>query len=189
MGVSSILNGLAPEFRERVMHLLEVCREQEVLIKPYQGFRSAEQQARLWAQSRSRSEVSSAAARLRGEGAAKLAVMLERATGAAGPRVTNALPGQSWHQFGRALDCYIESPATSRALWRERRADGDEFGAAAKLYDRFGRLSESLGLTWGGRWALGDYGHVQLDRENSPLGHYGSWAGLEAALATKARAA
>lgn len=186
MTQKDVLAGLVPPFRTKVEALLTLCDEAGFRAVAYQGYRSPAEQARLWAQSRSRAEVEREAARLKAAGADYLAGLLEKAPAGGGPRVTNALPGQSWHQFGRAIDCYIESPETGRALWRDRRMDGAEFGLATQLYERLGRIAESLGLTWGGRWALGDYGHVQLDRANSPISAFASWRSLSEQLAKAA---
>jgi len=32
-------------------------------------------------------------------------------------------------------------------------------------YKKMGEIAESLGLKWGGRWKIGDYGHVEYQEE------------------------
>jgi peptidoglycan L-alanyl-D-glutamate endopeptidase CwlK len=73
-----------------------------------------------------------------------------------GPSVTNAGAFQSYHQFGLAADC---------AFMREGKlviSERDPW--AMRGYELWGEVSESLGLTWGGRWKLMDFGHVELRR-------------------------
>lgn len=62
-------------------------------------------------------------------------------------RVTYAGAWQSRHQFGLAADL---APIS---------ADGEE---AVGAYQALGEEAEAAGLTWGGRWTLRDYGHVEL---------------------------
>ena len=71
-----------------------------------------------------------------------------------GSAVTNARAFQSWHQYGLAADC---------AFWREGKlviSEKDPW--AMRGYQLYGEVAESLGLTWGGRWAMMDLGHTEL---------------------------
>ena len=71
-----------------------------------------------------------------------------------GSSVTNARAFQSWHQYGLAADC---------AFWRDGRlviSEKDPW--AMRGYQLYGEVAESLGLTWGGRWAMMDLGHAEL---------------------------
>lgn len=71
-----------------------------------------------------------------------------------GTQVTNARAFQSWHQYGLAADC---------AFWREGKliiSEKDPW--AMRGYRLYGEVAESLGLTWGGRWAMMDFGHTEL---------------------------
>jgi peptidoglycan L-alanyl-D-glutamate endopeptidase CwlK len=58
--------------------------------------------------------------------------------GNAGPKVTNAKAGQSWHNFGLAWDIGIFRNS-------EYLTDGSE-------YDRAGSLGKMIGVEWGGDW-------------------------------------
>jgi len=160
----TILDGLEPHFRSTVEELIAACREIGFRAVPYQGYRSPEQQARLWRQSRTRPQIKARVRQLRAAGRSHVADIIERVGPQHGPHVTNALPFESSHQSRTAVDCYIESPESEQALWRDRRLDGAEFGRATQLYAQFGRCAEALRLTWGGRWSIGDFGHVQLNR-------------------------
>ena len=73
---------------------------------------------------------------------------------AAGGHVTNARAFQSWHQYGLAADC---------AFWRDGKlviSEKDPW--AMRGYQLYGEVAESLGLTWGGRWKMMDFGHTEL---------------------------
>ena len=72
----------------------------------------------------------------------------------AGGHVTNARAFQSWHQYGLAADC---------AFLREGKlviSEKDPW--AMRGYQLYGEVAESLGLTWGGRWTMMDFGHIEL---------------------------
>ncbi|TFW33381.1 M15 family metallopeptidase [Massilia horti] len=71
-----------------------------------------------------------------------------------GSGVTNARAFQSWHQYGLAADC---------AFWRDGKliiSEKDPW--AMRGYQLYGQVAESLGLTWGGRWTMMDFGHTEL---------------------------
>ncbi|NIA56545.1 M15 family metallopeptidase [Massilia sp. TW-1] len=71
-----------------------------------------------------------------------------------GSQVTNARAFQSWHQYGLAADC---------AFWRDGRlviSEKDPW--AMRGYQLYGEVAESVGLTWGGRWTMMDFGHAEL---------------------------
>jgi len=72
----------------------------------------------------------------------------------AGGHVTNARAFQSWHQYGLAADC---------AFLRDGKlviSEKDPW--AMRGYQLYGEVAESLGLTWGGRWKMMDFGHTEL---------------------------
>ena len=78
----------------------------------------------------------------------------QNALAAAGPAVTNARAFQSYHQFGLAADC---------AFLRDGRlviSEKDPW--AMRGYQLYGEVAQSVGLTWGGRWKMMDFGHAEL---------------------------
>lgn len=78
---------------------------------------------------------------------------------AAGSHVTNARAFQSMHQFGRAADCAFL--VAGRLVISER----DPW--AMRGYELYGQEAEAVGLVWGGRWKLMDFGHVELRQKAS----------------------
>ena len=73
---------------------------------------------------------------------------------ALGSSVTSAAAFQSWHQYGLAADCAFlrngKIVITEKDPW------------AMRGYVLYGRVAESVGLTWGGRWKMMDFGHTEL---------------------------
>lgn len=78
-----------------------------------------------------------------------------------GPSVTNARAFQSKHQYGLAAD--VAFMRDGKLVISER----DPWAAAG--YKALGEEAESLGLTWGGRWAMRDLGHVENAAKISTL--------------------
>ncbi len=73
---------------------------------------------------------------------------------AMGANVTNAAAFQSYHQYGLAADC---------AFMRDGKlviSEKDPW--AMEGYRLYGEVAESVGLTWGGRWKMMDFGHTEL---------------------------
>jgi peptidoglycan L-alanyl-D-glutamate endopeptidase CwlK len=71
-----------------------------------------------------------------------------------GSNVTNAAAFQSWHQYGLAADC---------AFMRDGKlviSEKDPW--AMRGYQLYGEVAEAVGITWGGRWKMMDFGHTEL---------------------------
>lgn len=73
-----------------------------------------------------------------------------------GAHVTNARGLQSRHQFGLAADI---APVKDGRL-----VISEQHPWALDAYQALGQEAEALGLVWGGRWKLRDFGHVELPR-------------------------
>lgn len=76
-----------------------------------------------------------------------------------GSNVTNAMAFQSYHQFGLAADCAFQRNGklviTEKDPW------------AMRGYQLYGEVAESLGMRWGGRWKMMDFGHIELRKPNT----------------------
>lgn len=70
------------------------------------------------------------------------------------PGTTNAKAWQSYHQYGLAAD--------SAFLREGKLVITEKDPWAMRGYELYGQVAEELGLTWGGRWKLMDFGHVEL---------------------------
>ena len=75
---------------------------------------------------------------------------------AQGAHVTNAGAWQSYHQHGLAADCAF--------LRNGKLVISEKDPWAMRGYQLYGQVAEELGLTWGGRWRLMDFGHVEWRR-------------------------
>jgi len=64
------------------------------------------------------------------------------------PKVTNADAGQSYHNYGVAVD--LAFVVNGKISWDDH------------YYKNIGRWANQVGLTWGGNWRFVDYPHVQL---------------------------
>ena len=160
------LKPLVPEFGDKLEHLLAVCRERGVEMRPYFAIRSPFEQARLWRQSRSREEIEARIADLRAQNAPFLAHCLESVGPQNGPPVTNAIPALSWHQWGEAVDSFWAQGG--KAEWSTtKEVDG------VNGYRVYAAAAAEVGLDAGGLWRrLKDWPHVQLRAEGSPAAFY-----------------
>lgn len=115
------LETLQPDVRELARRHLGLCAGEGIDLLVVQAYRGMEQQAALYAKGRS------------GHGKA----------------VTNAGPGYSWHNFGRAYDVAVIEDG--KVLW-----DSPKYAHA-------GAIGKKLGLVWGGdfRSVKGDLGHFE----------------------------
>jgi peptidoglycan LD-endopeptidase CwlK len=76
--------------------------------------------------------------------------------------VTNAAGYQSYHQYGLAAD---------NAFLRDGKiviSEKDPW--AMRGYQLYGQTAEQVGLVWGGRWKLMDFGHVEYHKPGFVLG-------------------
>jgi peptidoglycan L-alanyl-D-glutamate endopeptidase CwlK len=71
-----------------------------------------------------------------------------------GNHVTGAKAYQSYHQHGLAAD--VAFLRDGKLVISER----EPWAMAG--YQNYGELAESVGLTWGGRWKMMDFGHTEL---------------------------
>ena len=99
-----VFDGLQPDFKEKVIRWYEECKEEGLKILVYCGYRSNEDQEKLYKQGRSTK----------------------------GKKVTNARAGQSFHNYGRAIDFVPvkngESSWDDTASYIKAQRIGKEFG-------------------------------------------------------------
>jgi peptidoglycan L-alanyl-D-glutamate endopeptidase CwlK len=74
-----------------------------------------------------------------------------------GSQVTNAGAYQSYHQYGLAAD--------SAFLRDGKLVISEKDPWAMEGYRLYGEYAQSVGLAWGGRWKLMDFGHVELQKK------------------------
>ncbi len=158
------LAGLQPEFLEKVNELLANCQSKHNLImRPIQGVRTIEEQAKLWRQGRSGSVIRTQIKKLNDQGATYLAYVLNKV----GPQpgnaiVTNALPGDSWHNWGYALDCYVTH--NGKLVFQNDDPLMATIGKAG--YETYAKEAKDIGLRPGHYFSgkFKDRPHVQMFR-------------------------
>lgn len=78
----------------------------------------------------------------------------------AGNIVTNAKGGESYHNYGLAIDFALRTPEGD-VVWDMER---DDNGNGKPDWLEVVELAKELGFTWGGDWAnFPDYPHLQMD--------------------------
>ena len=109
---SRSLDELLPMVRTRVDKFLELCDEHGIDLLVTSTYRDNYSQEELYAQGRTRP----------------------------GKVVTNAKPGESWHNYRCAID--VVPLVNGKPNW-----DGSD-----PIWETIGQLGEQAGLEWAGRW-------------------------------------
>jgi peptidoglycan L-alanyl-D-glutamate endopeptidase CwlK len=156
---------LIPAMRVKMEYVLEGLFREKITFRAYAVMREPKEQARLWRQSRSIEEINAAVKKLLDEGAPYLAKTLLDVGPQHGRWATNNLPGQSWHQYGEAIDLVLVSKA-ARNIWTSSHSD----------YERLADAAGRAGLTSGLNWRHRDVNHLQLRPEATRA--YYSWEAL-----------
>ena len=96
------LNDLIPEVKQHAEKVIDVCGQVGVDILIYCTLRPLEEQAKLYRQSRSWVEIKKKILKYKDRGFGFLADVIDSVGPCTGPHVTNAGPGESWHNYGEA---------------------------------------------------------------------------------------
>ena len=117
---------LHPKVAALCRKFLDLCDEAGIDVMLTSTYRDNESQAELYAQGRTKP----------------------------GNKVTNAKPGQSFHNWRVAFD--VVPLRNGKAVWGTSGEDG-------KLWQLLGEIGESIGLEWAGRWvSFKEYPHFQF---------------------------
>lgn len=174
------LDALSEDFQPLVKEVIQRCAARKVVMIPFYTLRGPGVQARLFCQSRTLKEVASEARRMQINGAPWLASLMkpeyaldhpQRDPSIDAAQKTNALPGASWHQWGKAIDCYVEA-ANKEAIW-----DSNHFG-----YEVYAEEAKRMGLEAGACWTMRDAVHVQATKSFSPISDGKLWPQIEATM-------
>ena len=148
--MSRNLRDLETVFGDQIEGILYDLLKEGFHLRPFYTQRTVWEQAKLWRQSRTFVEIGNAAEMLARENAPWLAEVLMGVGPQQGLWATNALPGQSWHQWGQAVDCFVVDEQ-GRAIWYR-----DHPG-----YQRYAAIAKEKGLNAGAYWRRRDVVHVQ----------------------------
>ncbi|CAH2716728.1 Peptidoglycan L-alanyl-D-glutamate endopeptidase CwlK [Neobacillus rhizosphaerae] len=128
----SLPTELHPVVKERSNQLIQQSAKKGIVVVVTDGFRSAEEQDRLYDKGRT----------------------------AEGSIVTFAKGGESYHNYGLAIDFALKTPS-GNVIW-DRQYDGNKNGKAD--WTEVVKMAKALGFEWGGDWAkFKDYPHLQMN--------------------------
>jgi len=159
--MSRDLDKLTPRMQivaHEIKRLLRTTFNTEIAI--YCTLRTCEEQAIYYRKSRTRAQINAKMQSLTDRGFPELAAIIEEVgpqgeAGDLGKHVTHAGPGESFHQYGEALDAVpVVNGAT---VWD-----------APHLWEQYGTCAKLLGVTWGGDWGW-DQPHIQMRPQKNPL--------------------
>lgn len=149
------LDKLIPAFKSLFEILLQKMDDHGYEPRVTWTIRTPVEQAKLWRQGRPLSQIKAKQQELDREGFDYLAHCLHEAGPQMGKNiVTNALPGQSWHQYGQAADVALFD-------YGKLITNGDH-----PAYKALANEADKIGLTTGIGW--GDAGHVQFSSLPKP---------------------
>lgn len=163
------INNLELGFKDKVLILLKTLGPR---YRVYCSIRTPIEQAEIYTYGRTDAEIKEAITKLEGDNCIFLAGCLRSVSSRPTEKIrTKALPGNSWHHFGEAVDImYIKD--NGNALWN---------GSAAE-YKLLAEVSRDLGLTSGYYFTFRDSVHVQM-RRGSPIRFFRSLAEIDRQLA------
>lgn len=119
----SLIEGLHPKIRPMAIDFIAKAKTAGIDIKITAGMRTFEEQEKLYNQGRT----------------------------TPGNIVTKAKPGQSFHNYGLAID--VVPIVNGKAVWEDE-----------NLWQKLGVIGESAGFEWGGRWKFVDKPHFQYPK-------------------------
>jgi peptidoglycan L-alanyl-D-glutamate endopeptidase CwlK len=149
------LEDLVPEVQEMAKEHILRCADAGIELLIYCTLRDAHEQSRLYRQSRTKEQVQKKMDQLTARGFPALAkVLKDVGPQKSGPKVTNAGPGESFHQYNSAYDCV--PVLHGKPIWGTG-------GEGAAIWDKVGKLGKKTGLEWAGDWtSFREFPHFQL---------------------------
>lgn len=119
---------LLPQAQEKAREFMRLVKAKGINAKIIDGSRTMEQQQKVYNQGRT----------------------------TPGDIVTNARPGESFHNFAVAFDIGIFD-------------DTGDYLEESPIYEELGPIGESVGLEWGGRWERQDFPHYHFNPKKISL--------------------
>lgn len=151
------IDDLERPFKKKVRSLIGACSLRGYTMVAYCTVRTPQEQGALWRRGRSTSVIDRKVKDLRDAGCHYLANCIAEAGPQVGSKVTQALPGESWHQYGLAVDFYYN--LNGKAVWGD---DPSTPGNEMVAYQVMADEAVKLGLDPGGLWSrFTDWPHVQ----------------------------
>lgn len=149
------LEDLVPEVQAMAKEHILRCADAGFELLIYCTLRDEQEQARLYRQSRTKEQVQKKMDQLTAKGFPALAKILKDVgPQKTAPKVTNAGPGESFHQYNRAYDCV--PVVQGKPIWGTG-------GEGAALWEKVGKLGKKCGLEWAGDWTtFREFPHFQF---------------------------
>ncbi|MGE7880170.1 peptidoglycan-binding protein [Peribacillus muralis] len=133
--IKNMGSGMNSVVKASALEMIKRAYKEGIYAQISAGFRSMEEQAALYGQGRLFYSY-------RGKNYADLSK----------PQVTKAKPGQSFHNFGVAIDFFIVSDDGKNAIW-----------TINTKWARVASIGKELGFKWGGDWTgFKDYPHLEM---------------------------
>lgn len=133
--IKNMGSGIHSVVKASALEMIKRAYKEGIYAQISAGYRSMDEQAALYGQGRLYYSY-------RGKNYSNLAK----------PKVTNAKPGQSFHNFGVAIDYFIVTDDGKTALW-----------TINTKWRRVAAIGKELGFKWGGDWTgFKDYPHLEM---------------------------
>lgn len=153
------LDLLVPSLKRKAENIIEFGKDKDVEILIYCTLRTLEEQAKLFRQGRSTRKIRKKQEELRNLSFDYFANIIEDVGPQYGNKVTNAAPGESWHNYAEAFDGV--PMVGGKPIWKM------DNGREWKIY--VAAIREQ-GLYWAGDWkGFKEYVHVQRRPYPNPL--------------------
>jgi len=160
---SRSIKKLNPETAQKAERVKTYCALRGFTLLIYCTLRTLEEQAKLFRQSRTAAQINAQVDWYNSHGFSYLSDILQKVGPQHGSHVTNAAPGESWHNYAMAFDAV---PLTGgKAAWN--------YDENKELWDIYGQGVRDNGLHWAGDWkGFVEYPHAQLLPAPNPLKMY-----------------
>jgi len=157
---SRSIDDLSPGFRAQAVLLDSAAEFVGLDLLIYCTHRSFSEQAKLYRNGRSLAQIQHKADELCEQwGRADLASILMDVGPQMGKRIlTYAAPGQSYHNYGLALDAV--PLREGRPVWGDKEPDD------LALWDLYGSLADDVNMDWGGSWVAGKIDRPHMQQKN-----------------------
>ena len=157
------IKDLSPDVQVAANLIVGGCANEDVDILIYCTLRPLEEQARLYRQSRAWVEIKHKIEKFRNRDLGFLAEVLYNVGPCHGPHVTNAAPGESWHNYAEAFDAV--PMIGGKPAWK--------FEDAPFEWGIYGGMIKEAGLNWSGDWKrFKEIAHAQKRHGSNPLKEY-----------------
>jgi hypothetical protein len=168
--VAQEISLLIPEFRQKVIALLDACKKRNVQMEVITTIITPLEQASYWRNGRSATDAELKMKALQNASASYLAECMRNAKAQTTNRNTDTLPGCSWHNWGEAVLC-VWVDAMHKVNWSPTQRQTKYY---INGYQIFAEEAIKLGLTHGSTIGSFDknWAHVQFRKEASPTDLY-----------------